>query len=153
VHPQRRAEARGGGDDDGTAARLLGAHDADFYEKTLRGILDAGIPFDSVCFKDASGTACPQKVHETIRRARKMLPEGTFQARFHTHDTAGTCVHGLQGRDRGRGRPDRPRARPRVRRHLPARRHHHVARPARHRLHLDIDIDKVIARPRGFKDA
>lgn len=68
-----------------------GAHDADFYEKTLREILDAGIPYDAVCFKDASGTAVPSKVHETIKRARKMLPEGTF-IHFHTHETAGISV-------------------------------------------------------------
>ena len=68
-----------------------GAHDADFYEKTLRGILDADIPFDSVCFKDASGTAVPSKVHKAIKRARKMLPEGTW-IHFHTHETAGIGV-------------------------------------------------------------
>lgn len=68
-----------------------GAHDADFYEQTLRQILDADIPYDSVCFKDASGTAVPSKVHETIKRARKMLPEGTF-IHFHTHETAGISV-------------------------------------------------------------
>ncbi|MFH1573209.1 MAG: biotin attachment protein, partial [Acidobacteriota bacterium] len=54
-----------------------GAHDADFYVKILRQILDAGIPFDSVCFKDASGTAVPSTVYATIKGARKMLPEGT----------------------------------------------------------------------------
>ena len=70
-----------------------GAHDADFYEMTLRAILDAGIPYDSVCFKDASGTAVPSKVHETIKRARKMLPEGTF-IHYHTHETAGISVQG-----------------------------------------------------------
>jgi len=68
-----------------------GAHDPDFYEKTLRDILDAGIPYDSVCFKDASGTAVPSKVHETIKRARQILPEGTF-IHFHTHETAGISV-------------------------------------------------------------
>ena len=68
-----------------------GAHDADFYEKTLRGILEAEIPFDSVCFKDASGTAVPSKVYETIKRARKLLPENTF-IHFHTHETAGISV-------------------------------------------------------------
>ncbi len=68
-----------------------GAHDPDFYEKTLRSILDADIPFDSVCFKDASGTSVPVYVHETIRRARKMLPEGT-QIQYHTHETAGCGV-------------------------------------------------------------
>ena len=41
--------------------------------KTLRDILDAGIPYHSVCFKDASGTSNPRKVHETFRQARKLL--------------------------------------------------------------------------------
>ncbi|MCH2664305.1 biotin/lipoyl-binding protein [bacterium] len=68
-----------------------GAHDPDFYESTLRQILDADIPYDSVCFKDASGTAVPSTVYETIKRARAMLPEGTF-IHFHTHETAGISV-------------------------------------------------------------
>ena len=68
-----------------------GAHDADFYASTLRQILDAEIPFDAVCFKDASGTAVPSKVYETIREARKMLPADTF-IHFHTHETAGVSV-------------------------------------------------------------
>ena len=68
-----------------------GAHDVPFYEKTLRGILDAGIPYHSVCFKDASGTSAPQKVYETIKMARKLLPEGTH-IRLHTHETAGVSV-------------------------------------------------------------
>ena len=70
-----------------------GAHDAAFYSKTLKDILDAGIPFDAVCFKDASGTAVPSKVYETIKAARKMLPSGTF-IHFHTHETAGVSVLG-----------------------------------------------------------
>ncbi|MCG8528039.1 MAG: biotin/lipoyl-binding protein [Opitutales bacterium] len=68
-----------------------GAHDPDFYEKTLRDILDQEIPFDSVCFKDASGTATPSTVFETVIRARKLLPEGTY-LHYHTHDTAGIAV-------------------------------------------------------------
>ena len=68
-----------------------GAHDADFYANRLQQILDADIPFDSVCFKDASGTAVPSIVHETIKRARKILPGGTF-IHFHTHETAGISV-------------------------------------------------------------
>lgn len=68
-----------------------GAHDVDFYEKTLRSYLDAGIPYDSVVFKDASGTASPQKVFEIITMARKMLPEGTH-IRLHTHETANIGV-------------------------------------------------------------
>jgi len=72
-----------------------GAHDAAFYEKTLRQILDANIPFDSVCFKDASGTSTPSKVYETIKAAKKMLPEDVL-LHFHTHETAGIgglCYH------------------------------------------------------------
>ena len=68
-----------------------GAHDAAFYERILRQILDAQIPFDSVCFKDASGTSSPQKVYETIKRARKILGEGVH-IRLHTHETAGVSV-------------------------------------------------------------
>jgi pyruvate carboxylase subunit B len=69
----------------------VGAHDAAFYAKTLDDILAAEIPFTSVCFKDASGTAYPSTVYETVKAARKRLPEGT-RLSFHTHDTAGTGV-------------------------------------------------------------
>jgi pyruvate carboxylase subunit B len=68
-----------------------GAHDVAFYEKTLRNILDTNIPYDSVCFKDASGTSSPQKVYETIKMAKKLLPEGVH-VRLHTHETAGVSV-------------------------------------------------------------
>ncbi len=68
-----------------------GAHDVAFYEKTLREILDSEIPYDSVCFKDATGTASPQKVYETIKMAKRLLPENTH-VRFHTHETAGVSV-------------------------------------------------------------
>ena len=68
-----------------------GAHDAAFYAQTLRQILAADIPFDAVCFKDASGTAVPAKVYQTIREARKVLPADTF-IHFHTHETAGVSV-------------------------------------------------------------
>lgn len=69
----------------------VGAHDVYFYEKTLREILDSGIPYSSICFKDASGTSSPQKVYETIQMARRLVPEGTH-LRLHTHETAGVSV-------------------------------------------------------------
>jgi pyruvate carboxylase subunit B len=69
----------------------VGAHDVAFYEKTLRGILDSGLPFDSVCFKDASGTANPTKIHDTIKMARKLLGND-MHIRLHTHETAGVSV-------------------------------------------------------------
>ena len=73
-----------------------GAHDTDYYLKTLRNILDSDVPYDSICFKDASGTANPRKVHETIKGARKMAPEGTIM-HLHTHDTAGASVGQYMG--------------------------------------------------------
>ena len=73
-----------------------GAHDTEYYLKTLRNILDSDVPFDSICFKDASGTANPRKVHETIKGARKMVPEGTI-LHMHTHDTAGAAVSQYMG--------------------------------------------------------
>ncbi|MEZ7933570.1 MAG: biotin attachment protein [Sulfurospirillum sp.] len=71
--------------------KCVGAHDVAFYEKTLRAILDSGIPYHSICFKDASGTSSPQKVYETLKMARKLVPEGTH-LRLHTHETAGVSV-------------------------------------------------------------
>lgn len=68
-----------------------GAHDTAFYEKTLKEILKAEIPFDSLCFKDASGTSNPNKIYETIKMAHKHLPANTH-IRLHTHETAGVSV-------------------------------------------------------------
>jgi pyruvate carboxylase subunit B len=68
-----------------------GAHDVPFYEKVLREILDTGLPYDSICFKDASGTANPNKVYETIKMARKLVGDDTH-IRLHTHETAGVSV-------------------------------------------------------------
>lgn len=66
-----------------------GAHDVAFYERVLRSILDSGLPFDSLAFKDASGTSNPRKVYETVKMAREIL--GTdAHIRFHSHETAGT---------------------------------------------------------------
>ena len=69
-----------------------GAHDVEFYIRVLRSILDAGIPFTSLAFKDASGTSAPKKVYETIKRTREILGNDAH-IRFHSHETAGT---GLQ---------------------------------------------------------
>lgn len=66
-----------------------GAHDVAFYERVLRSILDAGIEFNSLAFKDASGTSAPHKVFETIKRTREILGADA-DIRFHSHETAGT---------------------------------------------------------------
>ncbi|QBG46294.1 biotin/lipoyl-binding protein [Verrucomicrobia bacterium S94] len=70
-----------------------GAHDVEFYIKTLKDILAAEIPFTSVCFKDASGTSAPKKVYDTIKEARKILP-GDTKIAFHSHETAGVATMG-----------------------------------------------------------
>jgi len=68
-----------------------GSHDPEFYLKTLKDILDSGVPYDSICFKDASGTSNPKKVYDTVKAARKLL--GDQEAIWmHTHETAGIGV-------------------------------------------------------------
>jgi pyruvate carboxylase subunit B len=68
-----------------------GSHDPDYYESVLRQIIESEIPYDSICFKDASGTVVPSSIFKTISRARKIL-SGDTKIHFHTHDTAGTGV-------------------------------------------------------------
>lgn len=68
-----------------------GAHTADFYMKTLRKILDSGLAFDSVCFKDASGTCPPQRVYDSVKAARALLGQDAH-IRFHSHETAGISI-------------------------------------------------------------
>lgn len=68
---------------------LKGAHTPDFYEDTLKKFIKAQIPYDSICFKDASGTTTPAVVYETIKRARKLLGQNV-PLEFHSHETAGT---------------------------------------------------------------
>ena len=68
-----------------------GAHTVEFYEKILKQILDSGMKFSSLCFKDASGTSHPKKVYETIKMAKSLLPDNSH-VRFHTHETAGVSV-------------------------------------------------------------
>jgi pyruvate carboxylase subunit B len=68
-----------------------GAHDAPFYLKTLREILDSGLPYDSICFKDASGTSNPKKFYDTIKAARALLGDDVI-IWAHTHETAGVGI-------------------------------------------------------------
>ncbi len=63
------------------------AHTAEYYIDRLKQIMSSDIPFDSICFKDASGTANPKKVYDTFRAARQLVPEESILW-FHTHDTA-----------------------------------------------------------------
>lgn len=68
-----------------------GAHSPEFYMDRLKQIIDADIPFHSICFKDASGTSNPNKVYETLKAARKLVSDDTTLW-FHTHDTAGLGI-------------------------------------------------------------
>ena len=70
---------------------VTGAHNPDFYERILKEILDADIPFDSLCFKDASGTSTPSTVYETVKRARKLIGDKKTIV-FHSHETAGVSI-------------------------------------------------------------
>ena len=63
-------------------------HSAEFYMEKLNEILDKEIPFDSIVFKDASGTCPPEVVYETVKKARARVGKNTTLW-FHTHDTAG----------------------------------------------------------------
>lgn len=68
-----------------------GAHSPAFYIEKLEEILQAGIPFHSIAFKDASGTCPPHIVRDTIKGARERVSKETILW-FHTHDTAGMGV-------------------------------------------------------------
>lgn len=66
-------------------------HSAQFYIDRVKEILKAEIPFDSLCFKDASGTTPPSIVHETVKGTRAILPP-EIPIHIHTHCTAGLAV-------------------------------------------------------------
>ncbi|MCF7792252.1 MAG: hypothetical protein K9M56_09690 [Victivallales bacterium] len=66
-------------------------HSSRYYVDCLKEILQEKLPFDVICFKDASGTTTPKTVYDTIKEARKLLPEKTL-IHFHTHETAGLSV-------------------------------------------------------------
>ncbi len=72
------------------------AHTPKFYIDRLNEIIASGIPFDSLAFKDASGTSRPATVYETVKQARAILDstfgKGTREIQFHTHDTAGGAI-------------------------------------------------------------
>ena len=68
-----------------------GTHTPEFYRDRLKKIMDAGIPFDRVAFKDASGTSTPATVYNTMKLARELLGKDVH-IQFHSHETAGNGV-------------------------------------------------------------
>ncbi len=70
---------------------IEGVHGAEYYRGLVRGILESGLAFDSLCFKDSAGTVRPSKVFDTVRAARKLLGDKANIA-YHTHDTVGLGI-------------------------------------------------------------
>ena len=75
-------------------------HTPEFYAEKVEDILKRNIPFNSMVFKDATGTTPPQVVKDTVKKAREILgKDATIW--FHTHDTAGIgttqCLAAIEG--------------------------------------------------------
>ncbi len=68
-----------------------GTHTPEFYADRLKKIIAAGIPFNRVCFKDASGTSKPATVYKTMQLAREILGD-KVHIQFHSHETAGNGI-------------------------------------------------------------
>jgi pyruvate carboxylase subunit B len=66
-------------------------HTAAYYVDVGRRILESGVRVDSLCIKDASGTADPTTIYETARGLRAIMPP-EIPLWLHTHDTAGTAL-------------------------------------------------------------
>jgi len=75
-------------------------HNADFYVRIIKQLMDRGVHFDSVCMKDASGTTDPKTCYETAKGLRAIMPP-EIPLWQHTHDTASMAVScylaGLEG--------------------------------------------------------
>ena len=46
---------------------------SEFYLGVLKRLLEGGVAFDSLCFKDPSGTVTPKTVHEVVKGAKRLL--------------------------------------------------------------------------------
>jgi pyruvate carboxylase subunit B len=67
------------------------AHTADYYIDVGRRLLASGLHIDSMCMKDASGTASPATIYHTAVGLRKIMPP-EMPLWMHSHDTASTAV-------------------------------------------------------------
>ncbi|PCJ52405.1 MAG: biotin attachment protein [Planctomycetota bacterium] len=68
-----------------------GAHESSFYLEKVKDIIDLEIPFDSICFKDASGTTPQKIIYDTVKGTREMLGDDVLLW-HHTHETAALGV-------------------------------------------------------------
>jgi pyruvate carboxylase subunit B len=128
-----------------------GAHTPEFYLEKLDEILQADIPFDSIAFKDASGTCSPRVVYETVKGARARVGKNVVLW-FHTHDTAGLGISctmaaieaGITGIDLARSPVSGGTCQPDVLSMWHALKHTEYT--------LDIDYEKVLKSERVFED-
>ena len=76
------------------------AHTPEFYINVGKRLLESDVKIDSICMKDASGTASPHTVYETAKGLKKIMPP-EMPLWYHTHDTASTAVYcyvaGIEG--------------------------------------------------------
>lgn len=128
-----------------------GAHTPEFYLEKLDEILKSDIPFDSIVFKDASGTCPPRTVYETIKGTRDRVPKDMV-VWFHTHDTAGqgiACIiaaieAGADGTDLSKVPASGGTCQPDILCLWHALKHTEYT--------LDIDYEKVLKAERVFED-
>jgi len=118
----------------------------------LKEILEKNIPFDSLVFKDASGTTPPQIVRDTIKKAREILGKDRI-IWFHTHDTAGlgtaaimaAVEAGADGIDLSKSPVSGGTCQPDILTIMAAFRNTNFT--------LDLDYQKVLKAERAFEDA
>ena len=128
-----------------------GAHTAEFYLDRLKDILASDIPFDSICFQDATGTANPKKIYETFKGAKKLCPADTVLW-FHTHDTAGIGIAqnlaavegGADGIDLAKSPVSGGTAQPDIMSMVQVLKNSDFK--------LDVDIEKIMAAEEVFED-
>ena len=66
-------------------------HTAEFYIDIGKRLLESDVQIDSICLKDASGTASPNTIYETAKGLKALMPP-EMPLWMHTHDTASTAV-------------------------------------------------------------
>jgi pyruvate carboxylase subunit B len=128
-----------------------GAHTAEFYVEKIKDIQERGIPYDSIVFKDASGTCTPRIVHDTIKKTRDIVGKDTTLW-FHTHDTAGlglSCIvaaieAGADGTDLAKSPVSGGTCQPDILGLWHALKHTEYT--------LDIDYEKILNAERVFAD-
>lgn len=66
-------------------------YNVEYYKEKILELLESGVGFDSIVFKDATGTSNAIKVFEVIKMARELLGE-YVHIRYHTHESTGVSI-------------------------------------------------------------